>query len=424
MSRWDPIQGGVPVVHPQRAGQITRGGAFGRGAGRLLGTLLVLPLLPGCSSGDAPVPSSSQGGRGNTVLVENPLQAQPGPWSVDPTPVWTVGSGDGDSTGIYSRITGMLPVGEGGFAVLDATPRTLRIHDRDGRLLEILGGDGPGRLQLPSALLPGGGDTLVVHDVGVRQRLWFVPGEGYLRSEALEGSGRSVVGWLPGGERVIREEEPLPQPLPVGMLERSVTVRIEGATTPDVEVGRFPGIPLLVHASGREGQAPDVSPLPFRSGPLVGVWNGRVLVSPGTGELTEYGVAGDPLRIIRTGVPPRVVHEHAVADLILARTAAIPDPQVRSRVQADLRAVGNPGEAPAFADVRVDPAGNLWLLGFRLPGDPVVQDWWVVDPDGRTVGRVRMPPRVSLRVPGHDHILGTMADDEGVIRIVRHRLRK
>jgi len=430
MPGWDHIlktpgrtQGGVPVGHPRRAGKIVRGASIRLERSRGLGTLLLLSLVSGCSGTDAPSAASVAGG-GDAVLVENPLQGDGALWTVDPAPLWTLGSAQGDSTRIFTRITGLLPVGAGGFAVLDATPRTLRIHDREGGLLEVLGGEGMGRLELPATLLPGEGDTLVVHDVGLRQRLWFVPGEGYLRSEALEGGGRSVLGWLPGGERVVRVEEPLPQLLSPGMLERGVTVRIEGPDTPDVEVGRFPGIPLLVHSSGREGRTPDVSPLPFRSGPVVGVWNGRVVVSPGMGELTEYGVAGDPLRIIRTGVPPRRIPEQMLADIIQARTAAIPDPELRGRVQADLRAAGIPGEAPVFADLRVDPAGNLWLLAYRLPGDPVVQDWWVVDPEGRTLGRVRMPPRVSLRVAGLDDILGTTADDDGVIRIVRHALLK
>jgi len=358
------------------------------------------------------------------VRVENPPQGEGTLWTLDPTPLWTVGSAQGDSTRIFTRITGFLPVGEGGFAILDATPRSLRIHDREGGLLEILGGEGLGTLQLPATLLPGGGDTLVVHDVGLRQRLWFVPGGGYLRSEALEADGVGVLGWLPGGERVIRFEEPLPRPLPSGMLERSVVIRVEGPTAPGVEVGRFPGIPLWVHSSRGEGDSPEVTPLPFRAGPLVGVWNGRVVVSPGTGTLTEYGVDGEVLRIIRTGVPPRSIPGEVVAEIIRARTAALPDPLVAAQVQADLHEAGIPEAAPAFVDLRVDPEGNLWLLAYRLPGDPVVQDWWVVDPEGRTLGRVRMPPRVSLRVAGVDHILGTMADDEGVIRIVRHTLRK
>jgi hypothetical protein len=387
-------------------------------------------LLAGCSGEPAPeeAPAAPSPDFGGAVVVENGPPPAGAYGSVDSLPLWSVGQGEGDSIAIFSRITGVVPVGSGGFAVLDATPATVRLYDGEGVRTGVLGGrgEGPGALDLPATLLPGGGDTLVVHDVALRRRIWFHPEEGFLREEPMGFAGRTVLGRLPSGEQLIRREEELPRPLPTGLLERSVSFLLEGGAEGAgeiVELGRFTAVPLVVHGAG-EGGTPEVTPVPFRAVPLAAPWNGGVVVADGTGDLREYDASGALVRVIRTGIPLQTVERAWVEGFVRSRTGGLPDPEVRARVQDDLSGVVFPPHVPAFADLRVDSSGRLWLLATRLPGEPAVQRWWVVQSDGQTLGDVRMPPRVSLRIPGEDRVLGSVADDAGVIRIVLHRLRR
>lgn len=389
--------------------------------------VLLAYLLAGCTAdpdstgGAPPLPPDF----GDALVVENGAPPSGPAWTVDSLPLWSIGEAGGDSAAIFSRITGVVPVGQGGFAVLDATPATVRIYDASGERIGVLGGrsGGPGALELPATLLPAGGDTLVVHDVGLRRRIWFHPGSGFLRDEPLELEGGTVVGHLPTGERVIRQDEGLPRPLPAGVLQRGVAFRLQDPAGGAAELGRFDGIPLLVHGTG-DGATPEVTPLPFHAAPMATPWNDGVVVVDGTPDLREYDRSGVLVRVIRTGIPAQPVTPAWIREFVRSRTGGIPDPAVRARIQEDLAAAPLPSHVPPFADLRVDASGNLWLLATRLPGDPPVQRWWVVAPDGRTRGEVRMPPRVSLRIPGEEVVLGSTADEAGVIRIVRHRLRR
>lgn len=415
----------VLVDHRNAAGERWRGGRWTPpGAWHIV---LLGWLLSGCAPDPAPgeAHSAPAADFGDARVVENAPPPVGPRWTVDSLPLWAIGQGEGDSIAIFSRITGVLPVGQGGFAVLDATPASIRVYDAGGALMEVLGGrgEGPGRLELPATLLWGGGDTLVVHDVALRRRVWFHPGSGFLKEERLEPGGRSVVGRLSTGEQVIRQEEELPRPLPTGVLQRSVVFRLEDGTGGGVELGRFRTVPLMVHGPGAGG-TPEVTPLPFHVAPMALPWNGGVVVADGTADLREYDTTGRLVRVIRTGIPQQPLMGAWAEDFVRSRTGGIPDPEVRARVQADLSAAPLPDQAPVFSNLQVDSSGNLWLLAARLPGEPAVQRWWVVDPDGTTLGSVGMPPRVSLRIPGEEVVLGSVADDEGVIRIVRHRLRK
>jgi len=68
---------------------------------------------------------------------------------------------------------------------------------------------------------------------------------------------------------------------------------------------------------------------------------------------------------------------------------------------------------PAFASVRVDRLGYLWVREYRLPGEQH-RLWTVFDPEGRILGLVEMPGSFSVEEIGEDYILGTRDDDLGI----------
>jgi hypothetical protein len=74
-------------------------------------------------------------------------------------------------------------------------------------------------------------------------------------------------------------------------------------------------------------------------------------------------------------------------------------------------------------DLVLDPAGNLWVVHLRVPGEDD-RAWSVFDPEGRWLGEVRVPAALRVTDIGDDYILGVWQDPDGVQTIRRFDLVK
>ena len=82
-----------------------------------------------------------------------------------------------------------------------------------------------------------------------------------------------------------------------------------------------------------------------------------------------------------------------------------------------------PETKPAFGALLPDEPGNLWVADWvASPGLP--RRWTVLDPAGRWLGAVEVPPRFFPFSIGSDWILGVERDDLDVEYVVLYPLEK
>lgn len=78
---------------------------------------------------------------------------------------------------------------------------------------------------------------------------------------------------------------------------------------------------------------------------------------------------------------------------------------------------------PAFSELLVDGAGNLWARDPRPEADQPHR-WSVFDPEGRWLGTVQTPAELRVRQIGTDWILGTALDELEVEHVRMYRIQK
>ena len=82
-----------------------------------------------------------------------------------------------------------------------------------------------------------------------------------------------------------------------------------------------------------------------------------------------------------------------------------------------------PSTLPAYASVKQDAAGNLWVEEYRYPNDDVSR-WTVFARDGVMLGTVAMPAGFNLLYVGEDFVLGTWRDELDVEHLRQYELIK
>ena len=115
--------------------------------------------------------------------------------TLDSIPGLRLGSLDGRPEEQFGTVSDVLPLADGGVAVLDGQAADIRLFDSDGAYRMSLGskGQGPGEFQSPIklALLPG--DTLAVYDAGPRRITRFGPDGALGRITTLEDTRARIV---------------------------------------------------------------------------------------------------------------------------------------------------------------------------------------------------------------------------------------
>ena len=78
---------------------------------------------------------------------------------------------------------------------------------------------------------------------------------------------------------------------------------------------------------------------------------------------------------------------------------------------------------PAYEQVLLDRAGNLWTVRVRWfwSEAPV---WQVLDPQGRWLGQVAMPPGGRISEIGEDYVLGVWRDEMDIETVRMYGLVK
>jgi hypothetical protein len=134
--------------------------------------------------------------RNRLILISlvsfSPLPAQT--WRVDPKPVTSIGASDMSGSELL-KVSSAHRLADGRIAVTNGDPREVRIFSKDGKLLSRFGrsGQGPGEFGYAIELLPTGGDSILVWDLGNRRRVLYGP-DGTVLTQFVDPAGTAAMG--------------------------------------------------------------------------------------------------------------------------------------------------------------------------------------------------------------------------------------
>ena len=89
----------------------------------------------------------------------------------------------------------------------------------------------------------------------------------------------------------------------------------------------------------------------------------------------------------------------------------------------DIKILEFPERMPAYTDILLDPAGNLWVRGFAPPGVRR-ETWTVLSPDGVWLGSMSVNERFTVTEVGADYVLGVYRDELDTEFVRRYRLNR
>lgn len=369
------------------------------------------------------------------------------------TVVRRFGSEESPDTGF--TFVGGVDVGrDGSVYALDERDYRIRVYDPNGRLVRLIGGQGPGPGEFDSPPLFGVvGDTVWTYDRNNgRLTLFSRKGEGmstaqltrvevpapgfpswkaYLGPVLMRPDGRllsSVQGWVGVGG-------PPPRGLPDTLLNPEVEWDASGSVVDTVAWYFAPDLPKR---SGRNfvirGELYTV-PAPPSDRPLrLLLPSGQIVVdrflatsgSVGSFSITRSSFSGDTMyhRVFRyrpVRYPPSLM------DTLVAKASwpsalpqgakAVRSAEAERRIRARMRF---PTYQPPIQGALVGASGSVWLR--REDRAEATYTWVVLGPDGSARGLVELPRSVRLAWAGGDRIITVSTDSAGVPWLVEYRL--
>ncbi len=381
-------------------------------------TALLLSGIASCTNQDAGLPLVVRRDSAGIEIIEamRPLWGDSSHWRIDPDPVVDLTLSGSGPAHEFHRAGSMKQRPDGSLMIADRSSLEVRLFSATGGFLGFFGGsgDGPGEFRDLDGI-EAAGDTLlalddgrvtviapdltVVHTFNVDRfttdRL-FTTDLHYLDGGAILPEFRRRV--LPGDglTGLVRRPEPL------------VLFGLERAQLDSIGETRGTEISVHVHDGSLAGGAG--ARLHF--GKMSHIASLGRSVFHGASDMMqveELDASGNLVRILRVPGYP--------LDLSDARIAAERDHFLeRLEPGHPLRAVFEALPAsdtrPAFADIRVDPSGAVWLELYRGESEQdQPQEWLVLDADGTWLGTVEIPDRFTVSDITMDAVLGVWEDE-------------
>jgi hypothetical protein len=350
-----------------------------------------------------------------------------GGWVVDTAPLVAVGADEGDSLAMLQVVAGAMRTADGALVVADRGSSQLKYFDRGGRLLQVVGrtGRGPGEFEYIGWLLPCGGDSAFVSDIGNRTVSVVAPPPqaGVVRtfsvrtseatgtpfSTACSRQGRLLTtGWgdLRGAmerERPFRPEVPVDQSHADGTWRRAL--------------GHFPGTEMAPVTGGAS---------PRLGGRWLRVAQGGRLswVAPNDGRgLLAFDSLGALTLIVRHVGREAPLSADDRQWLARLQLDSLPNPRQRARIERELALHPFPDRLPAHFALFVDADDHVWVQGHPRAAEPDPA-WEVVSPEGSWLGSVRLPPGARPLEIGGDYVLAVRTAANGAEEVVELRLTR
>jgi hypothetical protein len=365
------------------------------------------------SSGHS-APSSIRTDSAGVEIVLNPAAAEVVPVfaTVDSVPSLTLGALDGRPEEQFGSIADVLPLSDGGVAVLDGQAAEIRVFDESGTYRTTLGskGDGPGELRVPSALGLVGDDTLAVFDRRSMRvtRFALAGGIGAVTTLAAEGRrpiNRAVFlvdGRLVGQSPWTADPSGRFEPPAEGEYDFVVDSALLAAYTPEASVldtlRVLPNSETIMRIE-RDGQSLSLfrrlavfgRSAVFQAHPD-GVWSGfndrfeLQLIDTADGRLVRV-VRAPGLERIATDEMAEEIRDYATAD-------GDPAPERLRILDEWFAASPRPDRRPAYDRIVVDDQARLWVREWSGTGPS--RRWWIFSGAGDLLGSADAPRGATL----------------------------
>ena len=350
-------------------------------------------------------------------------------WRLAPAPLVSIGRVDGPPEYQLFRVMDALRLDDGTIVIANNGTGQVRFYDHTGRFVRSVGalGSGPEEYNHLRMLRRFGGDSLITWDTQLARGTILALDGRYARTLTPPRAARfsnyvgvfadgSLLGLRFGLELPVREaavryhQESRLKPQDV------LAFRLTSSGSVD-SIGKFFLNEMFVSPTG-------TTEPPFgRAGAFATAGDHFYYGTTNTYEIRMYTPQGKLARIVRAARPNAPLTRSMIDAYTSARLAHTPDPEARRNLERVMSEIPLSNTVPAFSDLLVDAAGNLWVSAFHLR-DETAHSWTVFDRDGHLLGDLEVPPRFTIYDIGQDYVLGRTRDESDVEHVVLYRLVK
>ena len=350
-------------------------------------------------------------------------------WIVRPQPIVQIGQISGDHLSAqfaYPLAAIRLPMG--GWAVVDNDSYEIRVFSEDGSPLLNIGrkGSGPGEFADDPVIAAAQSDTLVVFDQGTRRLSWWSIRDGTLLQETgVRTLAPRVIGgrgWQVRSDGLLLNV--LGEPPRGGNSTGAISTNwrrpllMSAATNEAVE---FDPVPCGQTINWQIGRGTYAIPNPFAHACSItfGADPYAVVVNASSAwEVRQFDADGVLRRIVRASiqrlrVTTEVIRSKRGEVIHLADAMHIPV----ATVENGFERIPIPDSLPAIEQIRVTPAGYLWVKPTSADSQAHVYD--IIDPQGRWLGTVRLPADAGSLIYVDDEYVITVWRDEREVSFIR-----
>ena len=353
------------------------------------------------------------------LTVQGAVERLPA-WTVQPDPTFLV---PGDQPPYLSDVGEIAVLSDGRLVVEDNQSAELWIFDPTAAPKRIASrGDGPGEIRNVESIKVGRADSIFIFDRR-HARMTILSPTGTMTAvvdlpRGVEGEGALLVSAWPLGDQIalhsIRFSDPGDTSEGMRLGSRESVVRIaDRSGRPEDRAVRFPAGLALINQrfDGRS---------PFAADPSITV-EGSVVVHARGAEY-RLDVRGPDLSLDRSIHWPDTRQPLLEDDVTRVRTEvedrftrngrASPE-RVRALLDQLFAPEVVPDELPALGTIRMDDSRRLWVQAFRMAGDEWRQEdaWHVLDPSGRPLARLDLPPDTRLAAVHGDEVVLVRRDE-------------
>jgi hypothetical protein len=365
-------------------------------------------------------------------IVENtaPEWADSAGWHLSPEPLMTIGSVQSAPEYELSGVSGALRLTDGRIEIANNGTHELRYYDVSGKYLSASGrkGKGPGEFEWLAWIARMPGDSVLAFDRSSQRMSVFDDSGHFVRMSHPTGvSGMAAffsepVGRFTDGSVVVAARRPpMPGADETGVVRAPTTLLryAESGSLVDT-LGQFPGEERYVQPRAMSG-------LLFGRDTKFTV-HGNDLYAGSTdryeiGVYTADGTLRRSIRRVFENLPVTSADIETVKQEQLDRMRRSNGPLNPAEFERMYAEMPIPKTMPAYAGLRVDAEGNLWVADYLRPSDHQSR-FMVFDSTGRMLGSVVMPERFEPLDIGADYVLGRWRDELDVQYVRLYGLEK